>query len=756
MPVSSIELRPRGPVALIDAAIHLCAQDLGIWALALTGGALVTAAVLHVAEALRLHHGLWGPSLWLTAAWFARSLFQGASAHYVERLVLDVAPPSPVRSLREALAHAPSLFVAVAVIACINTLGTLLTLGIGYFVFTAHLGGYAVAMRGVGHPLDLYRTSGRLLGGAVGGGRVWIRFAFLGQLLLGINLHLGAAMLLFIGSKLLGLELAFADRYASITNPAWVLTLISLTFTLTEPLRATVSALLLVDGRVRQEGLDLVAALEQLPRRVRAGKAPTPSKATVIAALVLFALGQSSPAHARSAPPPRPASAQAAPARAVRAEAAPAQAAPAQAVFPPASPSPADPLEEPPAQGAPDTSLPDSVDGLGNPEGENDNAPEAGDVSAPDNGLGSDAAGDGDGDGVPPGYVQSNPELMKDAASAKGDPLSTGVAVTSKEAVVRLRMMLKLCGMDTEREARGVRAAASLGGKEHGALVRLVADAEALAEGPEPNCEAIQHLLGPSLAYLEETVAAQTKVEGAQAAQDKARAILARSEFADEATPEDAAPVLTPDKVPDPDGWWERFTRWLQEFLRKRGEKRTPHGPQTAFSPGSGAEMAQVLMALVAVAVVAVLAYVVFALGPRKKQASATLKPVAGQAPPGATVDGQNALSRPPEGWASLADELARRGDFREAVRSLYLATLSRLHRDGAIDYDPAQSNWEYFRRFRGPREWKPPFRELTTRFDYAFYGNLGVNSEGYERFRELSAPILAAPPRLDVEAPRA
>ena len=57
-----------------------------------------------------------------------------------------------------------------------------------------------------------------------------------------------------------------------------------------------------------------------------------------------------------------------------------------------------------------------------------------------------------------------------------------------------------------------------------------------------------------------------------------------------------------------------------------------------------------------------------------------------------------NALSRPPEGWADLADALAAKGEYREAMRNLYLALLSRLHRDGAIHYDPTLSNWDYLR----------------------------------------------------------
>src|SRR5262249_38392815 len=105
--------------------------------------------------------------------------------------------------------------------------------------------------------------------------------------------------------------------------------------------------------------------------------------------------------------------------------------------------------------------------------------------------------------------------------------------------------------------------------------------------------------------------------------------------------------------------------------------------------------------------------------------------------------DPMNALSRPPEGWAGIADELAAKGQFREAIRSLYLALLSRLHRDGAIDYDPAKSNWDYFRGFKGPMSALTPFRELTRRFDFAWYGNLEVSREAWHAFRSIAQPLL-------------
>ena len=72
-----------------------------------------------------------------------------------------------------------------------------------------------------------------------------------------------------LGRKLLALDFTFAERFASFDNPAWLIFLAAITFTLFEPMQAAAATLLLVDGRVRQEGLDLLAAVQQLPARGR-------------------------------------------------------------------------------------------------------------------------------------------------------------------------------------------------------------------------------------------------------------------------------------------------------------------------------------------------------------------------------------------------------------------------------------------------------------------------------------------------------
>ena len=70
------------------------------------------------------------------------------------------------------------------------------------------------------------------------------------------------------------------------------------------------------------------------------------------------------------------------------------------------------------------------------------------------------------------------------------------------------------------------------------------------------------------------------------------------------------------------------------------------------------------------------------------------------------------------------------------------------------IDYDPTLSNWEYLFGFKGAGGLKAGFKDLTRRFDFAWYGNLGVDSLAYAMFREVAEPLLV--PSVDGATARA
>ncbi|MFP2927458.1 DUF4129 domain-containing protein [Pyxidicoccus sp. 3LG] len=689
MAVSALELRPRGSVALMDAALRLCARNAGVWALTLPGGVAVVAAVLHLAEATRLGQSVVLPSLWLTLAWFLRGLCQGAACHHVQELLLGTkGEPAAWTSMRAALARMPGLFIAVAYLFTFNTLLVTVTLGIGFFVLAAQSVGYAATMQGKGSPLNLYGLCSRLLGPARGTA-ISVRILMGVQLLAFFNLHIALNFLLFLGRKLVGIDLTFAERFASLDNPPWLLFLAVLTFALFEPVRAATATLLLVDGRVRQEGLDLLAAVQQLPARHTGRPLGSGSAAAVLAVVLGLGLLVSGPARAEGLDTL---------ARLAQDE---------------------------------EEQVPEEYD-------EAEGVLEDSEAQAPP----EDAEEEEEGalEDYEPPTAPSRPPVAP--AGSPGKDVQTPVT-TSRDAVRRLGAVAEACEGTGPAGDERFESLNGLGSTEVGKLDRLVRTVERQA-WDEEDCDSALATLETGLTQGTLTVEAQERAD-ARAASARAKDILARPEFA-VAPPVDKGPE-EPTPPPEPPGWWRRFIDWLGELLKKLFE-RDPPPPRATNAPlFSGGDVANALVILLVTLTVVVLgALLLRYMGKDKKGQGGSGLEVTTVDAAVLAGDPAHALSRPPEGWAHLADELAARGEYREAVRSLYLALLSRLHRDGAILYDVTLSNWDYLRQFRGRSELKAPFRELTRRFDFAWYGNLPVGAQGYREFRTLTEPLLAAP----------
>src|SRR4030095_7866689 len=74
----------------------------------------------------------------------------------------------------------------------------------------------------------------------------------------------------------------------------------------------------------------------------------------------------------------------------------------------------------------------------------------------------------------------------------------------------------------------------------------------------------------------------------------------------------------------------------------------------------------------------------------------------------------------------------ARAGDFRTAVRKLYVSLLYELSERGLIELEDSATNHEYLRkaaRFAGVAA---PMRYLTDRFDYVWYGMFPASEDEF------------------------
>lgn len=619
MAVDALELRPRTTLGLFDAAIRLCSRTLGVWSITLPAGAALVAATFELVDAISHHRLLVRPAALFTAAWMFRAVCQGAAAHYLEQQILEAGDPSPWRSFVAALKRAPALLFCAGYCLTLNAMIWCFSLGIGFFLVTAHLAAYAVAMKGRGSLLGLYGTCSKMLGPARHTAST-LRLCGLTQLVVALNLHLLANALLLVASKLLAFNVTFVNRFVAVDNPVWLAAVIALTFSLFEPIRAATAALLLIDGRVRQEGLDLLTQLEQLPRR-RKPRSTAPGAAVAVLALLL------APSLAR---------------------------------------------------------------------GQDD---------------------DWSGTWTP------------------GQPKAHQVSTAMSQ---RLREVVDDCELGQRFTRKQLDAVDALPETSRAALSRFVSRIERLAWDDE-DCEAAS---GELQRGLEEISAVIGDDASATATRDDAKALLARPEFAVDPPQQPKVEKPKGDEAPSGfkkwwDNLWERFVKWLFE----PDPDRRPT-PSSGFDFGFATGLSNVVMFAAIGLVVGVLLWLLLrGLGGKSPDELAAEQSGVLEAP--LAPDPMNALSRPPEGWAGLADELARRGQFREAIRNLYLALLSRLHRDGAIDYDPAKSNWDYFRGFKGPMDALKPFKELTRRFDFAWYGNLEVSSTSWATFRSITQPLL-------------
>lgn len=82
------------------------------------------------------------------------------------------------------------------------------------------------------------------------------------------------------------------------------------------------------------------------------------------------------------------------------------------------------------------------------------------------------------------------------------------------------------------------------------------------------------------------------------------------------------------------------------------------------------------------------------------------------------------------------ASTLARGGDYRAAVRYLYLAALLRLDERGLLRYDRALTNREYLEQVRDNPALQERLRPVVATFDQAWYGHAPLDETAFAAYR--------------------
>lgn len=81
------------------------------------------------------------------------------------------------------------------------------------------------------------------------------------------------------------------------------------------------------------------------------------------------------------------------------------------------------------------------------------------------------------------------------------------------------------------------------------------------------------------------------------------------------------------------------------------------------------------------------------------------------------------------------AQTLSGQGDYRNAIRYLYLSSLLILDEQGLLHYDRSRTNREYLRSLSSKPELAHPLREVIDVFDRVWYGFESVDEQTYQSY---------------------
>lgn len=169
----------------------------------------------------------------------------------------------------------------------------------------------------------------------------------------------------------------------------------------------------------------------------------------------------------------------------------------------------------------------------------------------------------------------------------------------------------------------------------------------------------------------------------------------------------------------------KRVTDWIDEKLKGDQAPR-----EKSASGGAGAvQFVQILLYLFIAVAVVLIGWVIWLI---VRSARANVVPVlAARAVSGAVPDLRDenvqAAQLPADGWLALAREQAALGEWRLALRALYLATLARLAAEGLISLAKFKTNLDYEREVRrralSREEVTAAFARRRREFEDVWYG---------------------------------
>jgi hypothetical protein len=164
--------------------------------------------------------------------------------------------------------------------------------------------------------------------------------------------------------------------------------------------------------------------------------------------------------------------------------------------------------------------------------------------------------------------------------------------------------------------------------------------------------------------------------------------------------------------------WLARLAEWLDRLFR-------------FGAPGSAGTASNFLRPLVIVLIAGLVFMLVYAIAKRKPVTTRKTSRKAGVIDYD-TLEGID--SRNSDEWLSAAQQLSKNGDYRKALRAIFVATLIRLDAAGIVTYEQFRTNGEYLRATRKHASFFSQFNIMVNAFDAGWYGNMPVSESVYRQ----------------------
>jgi hypothetical protein len=175
-------------------------------------------------------------------------------------------------------------------------------------------------------------------------------------------------------------------------------------------------------------------------------------------------------------------------------------------------------------------------------------------------------------------------------------------------------------------------------------------------------------------------------------------------------------PPFKQDDPPQAPAWLRDFFDWLIRLLERAFQ------PLGRISPSGGRTVAWAIALVGAALLLGVIVYLLRGL--RRGVVSGAS---AEDGDPEANLTAKTALDQ--------ASGLARGGDYRTAVRYLYLSALLWLDERDILRYDRALTNREYLERVRDNPALRERMAPIVETFDRVWYGHLPIDAESFAAY---------------------